>query len=152
MTEIVEHSISLPAMSVEQIDKVRRAEAVLLGMPQVEIEMTHQLHAGMYLRTAHLPKNVVANGVLVTIPTVLIISGHVTVYLGDESVDICGYHVLTAQPGRKQAFVTHADTDMTMCFATSATSVEEAENEFTNEPELLMSRKHSEEFIEGETS
>jgi hypothetical protein len=46
--------------------------------------------------------------------------------------------VLPGSAGRKQLFRTHAETHMTMVLPSSAVSVDEAEHEFTDEPELLM--------------
>ena len=50
-------------------------------------------------------------------------------------------HVLAGQPGRKQAFVAHAETWLTMSFKTEARTVAEAEAEFTDEAEHLGSRR-----------
>jgi molybdopterin-guanine dinucleotide biosynthesis protein A len=78
----------------------------------------------------------------VEIATTIIVCGDCTVALGD--------HARTASPAitscrpssrRKQAFVAHADTWLTMVFATLGQSVEEAEDEFTAEAERLMSRQ-----------
>jgi hypothetical protein len=64
------------------------------------------------------------------------------VALGDGAAErLTGYHVLPASGRRKQAYVAHADTWLTMVFATSAQSVEEAEDEFTAEAHKLMSRQ-----------
>jgi hypothetical protein len=64
------------------------------------------------------------------------------VALGDGLTErLTGYHVLPASGRRKQAYVAHADTWLTMVFATAAQSVEEAEDEFTAEAHKLMSRQ-----------
>ncbi|MDP1465701.1 hypothetical protein, partial [Klebsiella pneumoniae] len=76
-------------------------------------------------------------------PTLLIVSGHVTVFIGGETLELKGYHIVPGQAGRKQVFVAHADTDLTMTFATQAKTVEDAESEFTNQPTALMSRQQS---------
>ena len=77
------------------------------------------------------------------VPTVLILSGEVTVLANDRAIEIQGYQVIPASSDRKQAFVAHTNTELTMIFATAATTVEEAEAEFTSEPELLASRQSS---------
>ena len=74
-------------------------------------------------------------------------SGHATVFIGGEAVEMQGYHVIPGQAGRKQAFLAHIDTDLTMTFATQATTVEQAEEEFTAEADLLLSRKQAGNFI-----
>ena len=65
-----------------------------------------------------------------------------TVYANDQEYEIDGYQVLVASAGRKQLFVAHSDTNMTMLFATTATTVEAAEDEFTSESSLLASRRY----------
>jgi len=81
-------------------------------------------------------------GAFIQVPTTLVVSGNVTVYANDQAYEIDGYQVLVASAGRKQVFVAHTDTNMTMTFATDAKTVEDAENEFTSEPDLLASRRH----------
>ena len=130
---------TVPAMSINDIGRVRELESALLAMPQVEMETQHVFHAGVYARTVFLRDGVVITGALIKIPTLLIISGDVTVYLGGKSERLTGYNVMKANAGRKQVFVSHADTWMTMFFPTNAMTVEEAEAEFTDEYNLLLS-------------
>lgn len=132
---------SLPMMTDDAIDKVRVFENCALQFPQVDIRTAHTFHAGIYARTIMIPAGTVLTGALIKIATVLIVSGDVTVYIGDETIDLYGYHVLSASAHRKQAFVAHTDTYLTMVFSTKATTVEEAEEEFTDEAHKLISRK-----------
>lgn len=132
---------SFPAMSAADVEKVGRLEANLRDMEQVPIQTTHHFHAGLYARTIRIPKGVVITGALIRIPTMLIVSGHVTVFIGGDTIELRGYHVLPASAGRKQVFLAHEDTDLTMLFPSQAETVEEAEAEFTDETELLMSRE-----------
>jgi hypothetical protein len=136
-------SPSLPAMSVDALEKVRRVEACLMEMPQADIPTAHLLHAGLYARTIRIPAGVVLTGALIKLATVLVLSGRATVYTGNEALELCGYHVLPASAGRKQVFVAHEDTDLTMLFPSTALSVEDAEAEFTDEAHLLLSRRAS---------
>jgi len=131
----------LPPMSADSVAAVRELEDASLQLPQVPIATEHAFHAGVYARTIMVPAGVVLTGVQIQVPTILIVSGDVDV-LGDAGpVRLTGYHVTLGQPGRKQAFYAYADTWLTMLFATAATTVEEAENEFTAEPERLGSRR-----------
>lgn len=114
----------------------------MLAMPQIHIPTSHVFHAGTYARTIRIPAGAALTGALIKIPTMLIVSGQVTVFIGGETLELCGYHVIPASAGRKQAFIAHADTDLTMIFPTKATTVEQAENEFTDEAHLLFSRQH----------
>jgi hypothetical protein len=140
---VVDHPRHIAAMSETAIDQVARLEAASLQRPQVLIRTGHVLHAGVYARTVLVPAGVLITGVLVTIPTLLIVCGHATVFVDGGPVELQGYHVVTAEAYRKQAFVAHADTHLTMIFATDAATVEEAEAEFTDEVEMLQSRQEA---------
>lgn len=141
MTGLVAAEGRIRAMAPEAIDKVRELEAITRDLPQVEIATDHVLHGGMYARTICIPAGVVLTGVFIRVPTVLVFDGNATVNAGDEPVTLVGYHVLAASAHRRQAFLAHADTRLTMVFATQAKTVAEAEDEFTDEAHLLFSRK-----------
>lgn len=132
----------IPTMSDESIDIVKSIEEKILALPQVDIATDHILHAGTYARTIMIPAGVALTGALVKRTVNLIISGHCIVYLGDdEAREFNGYAVFTAMPHRKQLFIAHQDTYLTMFFATEAKTIEEAENEFTDDVDILISRK-----------
>ncbi|MNJ15212.1 hypothetical protein D3C77_94540 [compost metagenome] len=133
----------LPTMNSDEVAKVRALESHLAQMPQVPITTQHHFHAGVYARTIRIPAGVMLTGALIRIPTLLILSGHATVFIGGEACELAGYHVLPGQAGRKQAFLAHTDTDLTMTFATQAKTVEQAEEEFTAETNLLLSRRQA---------
>ena len=95
----------------------------------------------MYARTVRIPADVLATGVLVKVPTLLIIHGSARVFTENDWVEFEGYNVLTGEAFRKQAFLTRSAVEMTMLFVTEAQTVEQAESEFTDECDLLMSRK-----------
>lgn len=127
-------------MLADAIEKVYQLETVTRQHPQVEIPTYHVIHAGMYLRTIRIPAGTLLTGVFIKIPTGLVVSGHVTTYVGDEFTELKGYNVIAASAGRKQIFMAHTEVHMTMMFPTKARTVAEAEAEFTDELELLMSR------------
>jgi hypothetical protein len=141
MNDITIATPLLPAMTSSEVEKVQRLESYLLGIEQVAIQTQHHFHAGLYSRTIRIPAGVMITGALIKIPTLLIVSGHVTVFIGGESIELLGYHIVPGQAGRKQVFLAHADTDLTMTFATQAKTVDEAESEFTDQPTALMSRQ-----------
>ncbi len=143
-------SAIIPAMSESAIDLVRQLETEVLKAPQIDMPTQHVLHAGVYARTICLPADGVLTGALIKIATTLIVSGDTTVFTDDGLVRLTGYNVLLASAGRKQAFVAHADTHITMLFATRARTVQEAEEEFTDEHQLLMSRHCPNEVRIGE--
>jgi hypothetical protein len=123
------------------IEKVRRLESEMLKMPQVNIETRHVIHGGMYARSITIPAGVVLTGALIKVATLLIVTGHTTVYIGEETRELQGCNVIPASGGRKQVFVAHADTELTVIFPTTARTVEEAEREFTDEYDLLASHQ-----------
>lgn len=133
---------SIPAMTPAAIDRVRLLEGERAALPQVPIRTEHLLHAGMYARTVYVPAGVLITGVLIKVATVLIVEGDALIYLGHEKpLEVAGYNVLPASAGRKQAFVARSDMRLTMIFPTTAATVEEAEREFTDEVDLLASRR-----------
>jgi len=139
---------ALPASTEDGLALVREIEERVLSGDQVELRTQHVLHAGLYARTICVPAACVLTGALIKIPTLLIVSGRASVLMGDgEEVVIEGYNVLAASAGRKQAFIAHDDTYVTMVFATTARTVEEAEREFTDEWELLLSHHNDNDVL-----
>ena len=141
MSGLVAAESRIPAMTAQAIDKVRELEAITRDLPQVEIATDHVLHGGMYARTICIPAGVVLTGVFIRVPTLLVFDGNATVNAGDDATTLVGYHVLADSAHLRQAFLAHADTRLTMVFATQAKTVAEAEDEFTDEAHLLFSRK-----------
>ena len=142
------HAMSEPALA-----KVRAVQAAIMKCPPVNMPVHHTLHGGVYSRTIRIPAGVMIVGAQIRVPTTLIVSGRVTVWANDQTMEVDGYRVLLGSAGRKQVFVAVDDTDLTMLFPTGATTVDEAEREFTDEWELLMSRSHPElntEIVTGE--
>lgn len=143
MSDLISQADMIRSMSVEAIDKVRALEDITGEMAQADISTWHVLHGGMYSRTIEIKAGVILTGALVRVPTVLVISGDVSFFADDREVRVKGYAVIPASPNRKQAFIAHEDTWLTMSFTTQATTVEDAENEFTEEADRLMSRHGS---------
>lgn len=141
MSDIIVAAGALPTMHVEDVARVQALEQEAAKLPQVEIETQHLLHAGMYARTVMIPAGVMITGALIKRATTLIVAGCTTVYVGGKTIDLNGYHVLPGGAGRKQVFLAHADTWLTMIFPTTATTVEDAEAEFTDETDKLISRR-----------
>jgi hypothetical protein len=129
-------------MNDDSVNKVRSLESLSLkSLPQVEINTSHIIHGGMYARTIMIPAGVMLTGALIKIATLLIVQGNVLVYIGDETIELSGYNVLPASANRKQAFLAKTDTYITMIFPSNAKDVETAEMEFTDEADILISRK-----------
>jgi len=128
------------AMTSKELKLATEAEEYLSSLPQCELTTSHLLHGGVYYRTMHLEAGKVITGALIKIPTSIIISGHVMVYIGDEVTDVNGYMVIPASKNRKQVMYAISDSYVTMSFPTTAQTIEEAEDEFTDEAKRLVSR------------
>lgn len=148
MMDLVATGSRIPAMSSDAVAKVNALADASRQFPQEDIETHHAIHGGMYARTISIKAGVMLTGVMIKVPTMLIVNGDVSVFAGDQSFRLIGFHAIPASANRKQAFVAHADTAMTMLFATDAKTVADAENEFTDEADQLMSRsEESKNFI-----
>ena len=141
MSTLVLSDLNFGQMTHESIHKVQELEKDILQQDQVPIDTHHLIHAGMYARTIMVPAGVVLTGALIKKATTLVISGKVAVWANDQEYDLEGYHVIPASPQRKQAFAAIEDTYVTMIFATDARTVRDAEDEFTDEGDKLMSRR-----------
>lgn len=130
----------LPPTNDAGIQKVKRITELCLLQSQTDITTHHIIHGGMYSRTILLPKGTLLTGALIKIATILIISGDVLAYVGEDIIEYHGYNVLPGSAGRKQAFLAQEDTCMTMIFPTAVQTVQEAEQEFTDEAAMLFSR------------
>jgi hypothetical protein len=132
---------ALPAVSDAALAHMRATECALLQQPQVPIITHHVLHGGLYTRTIKIPAGVVLTGALVKRTTTLILNGDAWVTRGDDKpARFNGHHVLPASAHRKQAFLAIRDTWLPMSFPTQATTIEQAEEEFTDEAHMLFSR------------
>lgn len=146
VNQIILNEIAIHAMCAASISYIREFEKLNAARPQTAIATHHLIHAGMYARTIMIPAGVVLTGALIKLATTLIMSGDATVANGETNIRLTGYHVIPASKHRKQAFLAHADTHLTMLFPTSAKDILTAEDEFTDEAELLFSR-HGENVI-----
>ena len=140
MNDIITTDNRILAMSDSAIEKVRALETGLLTLPQVDITHHHILHGGVYSRSILMPAGTTLTGAIIKVPTILIIAGTVRVFLNGKASELSGYNVFAASANRKQAFHALTDVYMTMVFASSAKTVAEAEDEFTDEAHLLASR------------
>lgn len=141
MTTELAIAAPLPAVTSRGRAMLRELERVNLSLEQVEIETRHLIHGGMYARSITLPAGTVLTGALIKVATILVMFGDAEISIGEESRRLSGFHVIPGAAGRMQAFVAHAETDLTMIFPSSAKDVEAAELEFTDDAERLFSRR-----------
>lgn len=137
----------VPATTPEALETIARVEQRMRTMPQIDLVTEHILHAGMYARTIHLAANVAIVSVLIKVPTMLTVNGKCRVFAGEDWRDIEGFHVIPASAGRKMIYITVSPTDITMVFPTRAKTIEEAERQFTDDAEMLLSRQCSNDIV-----
>lgn len=132
---------AIAAMNDTQIDIAYKAEEFIKEFEQVDIETNHIIHGGMYSRTILLRRGVTLSGALIKIPTLLILSGDIHIYIGDDVKHFIGYNIIPASKNRKQIMTANTDTYVTMVFATDSGTIDDVEKEFTDEWESLISSK-----------
>lgn len=146
MSDLTTVGQTLPAS--RNLDALARVQEFMLAeTPQIPIRTEHVIHGGMYARTIRLQPGTLICGCHYIVPTMLVVNGTARVYVADGWMDMAGYNVLPASSGRKQLFLAITEVEITMLFATSAKTVQEAENEFTDEADLLVSRRDSDDLI-----
>lgn len=151
---LIQKNIEISSMDENSINNVCDFQKFLLGYPQVSLDTNHVLHGGMYARTLTIPQGTVVGGALVKVPTILIVQGNCRFYDGNSTIELFGYNVIPASAHRKQIVYACENVMVTMIFSTNATTVEEAEIEFTDEVSSLMSNNNlanNEFFITGES-
>lgn len=135
MSNIIKQSSELLVSNLKEIEKK------MLTKEQIKLLTIHSLYNGVYTRTILLKENEVICGALIKIPTTLIINGNIQVSDGDSVVDIVGFDVFLCEPNRKQLMKANGNTSITMLFKTDAKTIEEAEQEFTDDFLSLVSRR-----------
>lgn len=138
MNELV--IVDIPSNTQEELEILNRGVAEMQACEQVEIETKSTIHAGIYCRTCKVPKGVAIAGALIKIPTIIHVVGDFSMTVGGKSARYAGYHIFKAAAGRRQFFLAHEDTFISMTFATQAKTLDEAEKEFTDEFNQLLSR------------
>lgn len=122
-------------------------EKALETLEQVQIPTHHLIHGKMYARTIFVPAGTALTGVLTKLDNICIVIGDISVTTDEGVVRLTGYNIVPATKGYKRVGYAHADSYWTTLIPTDKTTVEEIENEMTNEAHLLQSRKITQ--IEG---
>lgn len=133
----------LPATSPEMVARLSALEELLIGNEPFDLPTQHVIHAGMYARTVAMPAEMVLTGALIKRATLVIVSGSAGVLVGEEWLRLEGLNVIPASAGRKQVFVSYSPVTITMVFPTMARTVEDAEREFTDDADRLLSRRQN---------
>lgn len=124
----------------EDLNLVLAIENEVKKLLQIDLTTHHTLHAGVYTRTAILKQGTVSTGSFMKIPTTILINGNLRFLVGKKVHNIVGFKAIPACANRKQFAYAIEDTYITMLFKTDAKTVEEAEEEFTDDFKFLISR------------
>lgn len=124
-----------------QLEAVRRVEAALAQLPQVNLQTTHVVFGGMCARTIIVPAGTMLTGALTNMDNICVMCGDITVTTDDGTRRLTGFHVLPAKAGAKRAGYAHEDTAWTTIWPTSLTDITAIEDEMTSEGELLQTRR-----------
>ena len=134
-------SSAIPPSTPSAIKLVTEIAELANNRVQVPIETKHTLHGGIYTRTICIPAGVMVTGVLIKVPTTMVISGKCRALVGDsDEIMVEGYAVIPASAGRKQIVIADEDTYVSAYFSTNAKNIKQAEEEFTDETLDLKSR------------
>jgi hypothetical protein len=128
-------------LTTDARDKVRRLEAALLTMPQIDLQTTHALSGGVYARTVFIPAGTVVTGATHKKDHICIIDGDVETILDGETQRITGRVILNGQAGVKRAVYAHDDTLWTTVCQTALHDIADIEAELVEEPEQLQTRR-----------
>lgn len=143
MSDLALVARSLPPCTQSDLKVVEEIRERIGELEPVEVPTEGFFHAGTYVRSCLLKKGAVMSGAVIKVPTVLIVSGDCLMTVGSLVTHIQGYAVLRGEPGRSQVFRAFEDTFLTMFFATDAKTEDEAEREFTDEFDQLLSRRQT---------
>lgn len=131
---------SLPTTS-PQLEAVRRLEAELSQLPQVDLATEHVVFGGMCARTILIPRGTALTGASTNKDNICIVHGDILVTMDDGVVRLTGYHVLHASKGHKRAGYALEDTFWTTLWPTELQDISAIEDEMTDESDLLQTRR-----------
>ena len=104
------------------------------------LEPKHLIHAGMYCRSARIPKGTLFTGCQIKKDTISVIYGDILVGTEEGLVRLTGFNVVPAISGRMRVGYTYADTYWATLNTTNAKSISEVEKEMTDD-ELLSNKQ-----------
>jgi hypothetical protein len=122
-------------------ESVRQLEDHLIGLPQVDLGVTHVVHGGMCARTGMIPAGTLLTGAMTNCDNICVIHGDITVTTDDGPMRLVGFHVLPAKAGAKRVGVAHADTYWSTLFVTDKTDIRDIEDQMTGESNRLLTRR-----------
>lgn len=121
-------------------EQIKRLQAAMSELPQVELPTEHHFADGMYCRVLFRPAGTLIVGKVHRKEHFYIVcSGTVRVTTDDGMREITGPHVLVSSPGTKRAVLAVTDATCLTVHRTASRDVEEIEREIIEpEPEALF--------------
>ncbi len=124
------NDIELLQSSVRQ--KVFKAEALMLQMPQRELEVKHYFSHGIYARELYIPRDTILVGKLHKFSQLNILSkGDISVLIDEEVKRIQAPYTVASPPSTKRIAYTHEDTVWITIHGTDETNIDTIEEIFT---------------------
>ena len=124
------NDLELLQSSVRQ--KVFKAEALMLQMPQRELEVKHYFSHGIYARELYIPRDTILVGKLHKFPQLNILSkGDISVLIDDKVERIQAPFIVASPPGIKRIAYTHEDTVWITILSTEETDIDLIEEIYT---------------------
>lgn len=117
-------------------NKVFTAEALMLQMPQLELEVKHYFSLGIYARELYIPKDTILVGKLHKYPQLNILSkGDISVLVDDQIKRLKAPFTIVSPAGTKRIAYTHEDTVWLTIHGTDQTDIDLIEEHFIAQTE-----------------
>jgi hypothetical protein len=131
------HPGDMPVPSAELSEKIFAIEKVMLGLPQVELPVTHQFTQGVYTRTITVPAGVWMTGAVHRMSNMnFLLKGRVTIITENGPVELSAPAILPSPAGTKRFGFVHEEMVWSTVLGTDLTDPEEIEAVCTfNDPE-----------------
>lgn len=128
-----------------QNDQVRAVEQFLLQLPQADLQHSHHIVRTplgvLYARQIVVPADTVITGAACKLDHLCTVQGDITVSTDTGVRRITGQDTFTARAGHKRIGIAHADTVWTTYQLVQSDSLEQIEQELTDEFDMLLTRR-----------
>lgn len=126
-------------------EQVERFQAILAQAEQTDLRTRHFLVLGpgglhLYARQITIPARTYLSGAAHKRAHLVSCSGDIEVTTDDGVKRLTGCHTFIGQPGHKRAGSAHVETVWTTYHVVTADTIEEIENEISEEAHLLQTR------------
>lgn len=126
-------------------EQVKRLEGFLLQCPQTDLGTQHHILktplGTLYARQITAPAGVIITGAACGVDHLVTVQGDITVSTDEGMTRLTGQHTFTARAGRKRVGMTHAETTWTTFQIVKGDTLEQIEDEITDEADMLLTRR-----------